>query len=404
LVAESALADERLFRVQRTFLGAPFPPATTPGGAGRSTVSVEPYKPYSRTVTSEGATMGSGTGQQLPPGIAQVATGNPIGGAFTLPRSIINYQGTFTLYPSTAFTGYLSRSIVDYVNGKASFRPNNPYGATTATTVTFGDNYPNGTTTFDGVFDFSRNGYLKIDPGPNRFGGTMRYLYAPASLYYQYISYFNPLFFKGYGSFGCTKHGITCTEGFETELGEATSSGMVNRYLLDPTIFTYPTPTSNGKSQYRKIAEPPVISRNYYLHLNAPFTTGKVSAFNDVGVTSGYGVHPVSTGYDKNLGGTDIILTRTYTAVEYKGKGKTYYPTQKYYTKLTGVTRVVSLVKPRLTHSYQIPRVPSDPVFMAYQANRVWLMKVFFLPEPAGVLMLGTGIAVLLGLSRMRRR
>jgi hypothetical protein len=29
---------------------------------------------------------------------------------------------------------------------------------------------------------------------------------------------------------------------------------------------------------------------------------------------------------------------------------------------------------------------------------------VFFLPEPAGMLMLGVGIAGLLGLSRMRRR
>jgi hypothetical protein len=29
---------------------------------------------------------------------------------------------------------------------------------------------------------------------------------------------------------------------------------------------------------------------------------------------------------------------------------------------------------------------------------------VFFLPEPTGLLMLGTGIATLLGLSRTRRR
>jgi hypothetical protein len=34
----------------------------------------------------------------------------------------------------------------------------------------------------------------------------------------------------------------------------------------------------------------------------------------------------------------------------------------------------------------------------------MWRLKVFFLPEPAGMLMLGVGIAALLGLSRMRRR
>ena len=121
-------------------------------------------------------------------------------------------------------------------------------------------------------------------------------------------------------------------------------------------------------------------------------------------MTSGYGAEPHATGYDKSLGGTDITLTRTYTAVEYKGKGKTYYPTKKYYTTLTGVTRVVSLVKPRITHVYQIPRIPTDPVFSNYRANRVQIMKVFFLPEPGSLLLIGSGIAGLAGLALLRRR
>jgi hypothetical protein len=425
LAAEHALAAKALFRVQRTFLGAPFPPVTTPGGAGRTEIYVEPYKPYSRTLSSKGGTMGPGTGTSLPPGYATVSPGNPIGAKFTLPRSFIDYQGTITLFPSTAFTGYLSRSVLDYVNGQARFGPNNPYGATTPTTVTFHNQgrYPListttmgrkvYTTTHGGLFGFSRNGYLKIDPGPNRFGGTMRYLHSPAADYYQYISYFNPLLFKGEGSFGCTKMGVDCTEGFETELGEATSSGMVFRFLLtDGTPYywgTTMTPTMEGGTTTFKVYKhakvtPPVVSKNYYLHLNAPFTTGKVSAFNDVGQTSGYAVHPVSTGYDKSLGGVDLTLTRTYTTVDYKGKGKTYYQTKKYYTKLTGVTRAVSLVKPRLTHVYQIPRLASDPVFSNYQANRVQIMRVFFLPEPGSLLLIASGIAGIAGLALLRRR
>jgi hypothetical protein len=304
LAAEPASADKALFRVQRTFLGAPFPAVTTPGGAGRFYNPVEPYKPYTRTITSMGATMGPGTGTSSPPGTATVEPSNPIGAKFTLPRSFIDYQLTTTAYPSTAFTGYLTRSVLEYVNGQARFGPNNPNGAMTPTTVSFADKYPGGTTTHGGIFDFSRDGFLKIDPGTNHFGGTMRYLHAPTAEFYQYISYFNPLFFKAYGSFRCTKMGVTCTEGFETELGEATSSGMVSRYLLDPTRFPYSTPTPNGKTQYRKIASPPAISKNYYLHLNAPFTTGAVAATGLSGVTSGGdGYHPHQDLYGRRVQG-----------------------------------------------------------------------------------------------------
>jgi hypothetical protein len=45
-----------------------------------------------------------------------------------------------------------------------------------------------------------------------------------------------------------------------------------------------------------------------------------------------------------------------------------------------------------------------DPIANIRQFARLWTMKVFFLPEPTGMLLLGTGIAALLGLSRMRRR
>jgi hypothetical protein len=327
--------------------------------------------------------------------------GNPVGSPFTLQKSFIQYKGTITLYPSTAFTGYLSKSLLSYVNGKAHFRPNNPYGATTATTVNFSDNYSTPTTTHGGLFDFSRNGYIKIDPGPNRFGGTMRILHSPSAGFYQYISFFNPLFFKAYGSFACTKMGVTCTEGFETGLGEVTSSGMVSRFLLDPTLFTYPTPTPMGKSQYRKIASPPAISKAYYLHLNVPWTTGMGTAY---GVNSLYSVKPAQTGYDKAVGGSDITLTRTETSVSYKGKGQTFYLTKKYYTKLTGVTRVVSLVRPRLTHGYQIPRIPTDPIFVQFQANRLAMMKVFFLPEPGSLLLIAAGVVGVTGLALLRRR
>jgi hypothetical protein len=47
---------------------------------------------------------------------------------------------------------------------------------------------------------------------------------------------------------------------------------------------------------------------------------------------------------------------------------------------------------------------PGEPIANTWQVARLWRLKVFFLPEPTGLLMLGAGIATLLGLSRIRRR
>ena len=79
--------------------------------------------------------------------------------------------------------------------------------------------------------------------------------------------------------------------------------------------------------------------------------------------------------------------------------------TSTYKEYLFGVERVVSMVRPRLIHNYNVPLDPdSDPITNIWQAARMWRLKVFFVPEPAGMLMLGAGIAALLGLSRSRRR
>jgi len=135
-------------------------------------------------------------------------------------------------------------------------------------------------------------------------GGTMRILYdTNISKFYQYIGYFNPLFFKAYGTFNCLYKGMVCTQDLETRVGkvnangvakgQVTSTGMVSRFLLDPTLFMATVPTSMaGRLTYRKIADPPVISKAYYLHLLAPWTTGKVGAYN---VDSMFKIRPTIT-------------------------------------------------------------------------------------------------------------
>jgi hypothetical protein len=73
---------------------------------------------------------------------------------------------------------------------------------------------------------------------------------------------------------------------------------------------------------------------------------------------------------------------------------------------LYGVGRVVSMVRPRLIHTYTTPtcRLCLEVIRTTWQAARLWRLKVFFVPEPSGMLMLGTGLGLLVVLHRVSRR
>jgi hypothetical protein len=63
------------------------------------------------------------------------------------------------------------------------------------------------------------------------------------------------------------------------------------------------------------------------------------------------------------------------------------------------------MVRPRLIHTYTVPlNTSADPIENTRQVARLWRLKIFFVPEPTGMLLLGVGIAAVLVLSRMRRR
>jgi len=419
LVPDSSDAAQQLFRIERKFFGAPFPavpngpesPYGDPGGAGRYIVYVEPYT-------------------SLAPAVADVQAGNPVGSPFTLPAKFIDFQGTYTNTAKTAFPGYTSISALDYFNGVARFKPNN--GAAGPTRVVFpttggnptpnigGGNPVNATTTFSGRYDFDRAGSLNVTPGPNRFGGTMRFLYGPAASFYQYIYYFAPLYYKAYGSFYCkVGGGVACTlSSAGTTIGEITSSGMVTRYLLNvkgtgtttlsplqsknkakattPTTANGSVPTPQGNASF-------LVAKNYYLHLNHPWTTGNAEVYNILETPSV--INPQYAGYDISLSGGNITITRIGTSAMFNKTLTTVtYTNTTYKQYLTGVRRVVSLVRPRLLHVYQHPVDNNDPIISNFQAARLWTMKVFFVPEPAGIAMIGTGFAFLVGMYSIRRR
>ena len=440
-VASSALADTALFRVEQRWHDRPTHPVITPGGAGM----------YQRYIEPKVTKTAMGTEYLYPPGIAIVEPGNPIGGAFTLPSGFINVTGTFRLTPKTAWPGYTTTTYFSYYNGPGKFGPN--HGATGPTRIVFpttmGNPYPTytptyqkwihgndgdgdpitPTTTFSGRYDLSRGGSITVTPGPRRFGGTLRLFHGPNAGWYQYIYYFTPAIYKAYGDYLCFDEGkFGCTPStFVSDIGDTTAIYQFTRYLLNVTgtgtgnqakantakATTPTTPYGKAPTPYGNASF--ITGMRRYLNLIHPWTTGFAKVHNakgsppmwihKVGNVSPAPITPQAQGYDTSLGGADITVTRSDWWLRWNPTLSTItYTTRTTKQYLYGVERVVSLVRPRLIHTYTVPLDPGDPIENTRQVARMWTLKVFFLPEPTGILLLGAGIAALLGLSRMRRR
>jgi hypothetical protein len=376
------------------------------------------------------------------PATAIVEPGNPVGGAFTLPQSFSTFKGsTYSYWSGRA--GYSTTTYLSYYNGPGKFRPN--HGATGPTRIVFpttmGNPYPtytptyrkwiNGndgdgapvtpTTTFDGRYDMSRGGSITVTPGPSRFGGTFRLFHGPNAGWEQYIYSFSPTLYEASGHYVCLDEGKSgCTPStFASDIGDTTVSAQATWYLLTAsgkTRATTPTtpygkaPTPYGNASF-------ITGMRRYLNLIHPWTTGFAKVHNARGSPPGWirrggkispePITPQAQGYDTSLGGVTLSVKKyNYNLVFNKTLSTITTNTTTPFTQvLKGVTRVVSMVRPRLVHTYRVPLDPSvDPIANTRQLARLHTMKIFFLPEPAGAMMLGAGIATLLGLFRMRRR
>jgi len=386
-------------------------------------------QPYAGYVTPMG-------GDAYPPATATVEPDNPVGGAFTLPSGFIDYVGSFTTTPKTGWEGYTTVTGSHYYNGPGIFAPSN--GPTSAIRTVFPTtggnpstsmgspipNYGTGqpaspTSTFSGLFDFpgARPGSLQVTPGPNRFGGTFRIFSHSTAFFYQYVYLFDPAFYKAYGEWSCLKSGVTCTpDTFRQSVGSTTNNYRIPRFLLN----VKGSGTGDGLQSNTAKATTPIGNGGYstpygsasfltipvqYFGFHVPFTTGWGKASNPVGDDAGV-ISPRASGYDTDLGGTDITITRTATGVNWnKTLNDITYTYETFKTYLDNVGRVVSMVKPRLVWAFMVPLDTStDPITSQWQVARLDQLRVYFVPEPVGMLMLGTGIAALLGVSRMRRR
>jgi hypothetical protein len=357
---------------------------------------------------------------RYPPPTAVVAPGNPIGGAFTLPQSFITTMYTGTLTAKTAWPGYTTTYYYWAYNGPGKFEPGFGSMASQLRLVfptTGGNPTPNygrgnpltPTTTFDGRYDVSRGGSINVTPGPNRFGGTFRLFFYPEAHWDQYIFYFSPTLYQGYGSYLCFDDGMyDCTpDTFVSEPG-TTAMTLGVWWLLTPggkakattptapRQATRPTPTPYGNASYLRRSQ-------HYLNLIHPWTTGFAKVHNAKG--SPAVITPQAQGYDISLGGADITVTHySWKLVHVSYYSSSFYDTVTTKQYLKGVTRVVSMVRPRLIHTYKVPIDPAEPIENIRQVARLWRLKVFFLPEPAGMLLLGAGLGCLVVLHRLRRR
>jgi len=391
----------------------------------------------------------TGTKSYQPPAIAIVGStaSHP---AFTAPKSFIKnttysfrcgfpFQSNVYRY---CYTDHVVRYTArySYWNGKGMFRPNNPYAATTTTTVrvrTTMDGYdptlmrwPSvtrsvwtgkhlrsamlatppptayysritpteggctgpiasmippvgascpGTTQFNGLYRHDRGGSIMIWPGPNRFGGTMRWFSGPNARFYQLITIDGP-----YTSvtFPPVPLSLQTPESAETEIGEVraplSSRGLryqltepfhINRRVIGVTAMGAACTagkigTANPDCRYiQKTAQ--------YLATRAPYTTGMVQGWAPNGNTN---TIQTATGYDNR------------TAM--------------------GLNGTVSMVHPRITHSYLTDRSidPTKAIRMVWNSTRMRKIDFRMMPEPTGVAMLAAGLATLAGLYRMRRR
>jgi hypothetical protein len=297
----------------------------------------------------------------------------------------------------------------------------NPYPTYNGTLMKWtGGNYGLGnpvtpTTTFSGRYDVSRGGSINVTPGPRRFGGTLRLFYGPNAGWYQYIYYFDPVLYKRYGYYRCLDDGMfDCTPGTLVSEPGTTALYYANQWLLTekgrakattPTTPNGKAPTPYGNASYF------TTGHKQYLNLIHPWTTGFAKVHNAKGsawrTIIPEPITPQAQGYDISLGGATIsVKKRNYNQNFNKTLSTlTTNTTTRHTQVLKGVTRVVSMVRPRLVHTLTLPcRICAEPISNTWQAARLWRLTVFFLPEPGGMLMLGVGIAALLGLSRMRRR
>jgi hypothetical protein len=211
-------------------------------------------------------------------------------------------------------------------------------------------------------YDFSRAGSIMITPGKNRFGGTMHFFYGPNHLYYQLITLNTAYLSRAYGPQMDVRKSYTDGSAMafiDTRRGDHQYGGPFDIYRFTVS-GTNPVTTGDGNLYH---------VRAPYIYTLAPFTTGMVTVDQP-----GPDFHTEFqlTGYDNRTP--------------------------------NGISGVVSMVRPRLVQTYKVYPNPSEPIQHTWASASAWQMDFHFLPEPGSSAMLASGLVLLAGLYRLRRR
>jgi len=235
-----------------------------------------------------------------------------------------------------------------------------------------------GTTQFDGYYRDDRGGSIMIWPGPNRFGGTMRWFSGPNQRFHKLI----------------------------------TIDGPYTSVTFPPAPLSQQTPSSVEAEIGEVVAVP--SSRGYYYRLTEPFhiarqvlgltTMGAACTLSEIGT-----LHPDCRYLQKTV---QYLATRApYTTGmlqgwEPNGHTNTIQTATGYDNRTSmGLNGVISLVRPRITHAYLWDRSidPTKPVQLVWSSSRMQKIDFRFVPEPLGAGTLAWGLAMLAGLRLMRR-
>ncbi len=300
---------------------------------------------------------------------------------FTIPKGGLRSALVVTWYckPGTCYAGYIkSGGIYTETQGKGWFAPNNPTGPTVTTTI-----LPAATTTVFPYFRWSaytpggsptpsavyrprhnydqqqRGGSAVMWPGGKRFGGTMRWLYGPDGFWVQSITLETPWLDRAF--FPATQWQRTSLD--PIDIGELNSVGYGYRvrYTSQGVVPVTSMTPSGSKTITFKVQ---------YIGTDGPWTTGKVRAYQSAGT---------------------FITTLTFSGYDNRTP--------------MGVLGTLSMVRPHLRNSYTT-RNDGSATEYTWAAARINGMHVYFkgAPEPGAVLMLGAGVATLVGLATVRRR